>query len=318
VLAHPDIVNQPLLRQYFQFLLDSGKGSVQYTFELGLNIERMIRAEPHGALATNFDDWLDFTFSPGELAMMMRAVPPPPLVNGGDVFDPLEDDFMAPSHAVNGNVFDPLDPAYTGDISGVIGPAGVLQRAPALLPVLGMAVARGVTSFRMSRLGRILFGAEVLDLLTPDIDLPSPSDIPQVALELAKTLFIDIPGVLLSPGALRGGGSFPGGIDGQWAMAQHGSVVREWDANGVPFVQFMDGYLAAQKKNGSWKFWKPKKPVVYVPGGPMSRRQASRMATLYQAERKRVKKTFDLVDRKSPGPKKGTTDVHLDVSPAHH
>jgi hypothetical protein len=62
---------------------------------------------------------------------------------------------------------------------------------------------------------------------------------------------------------------------------------------------FMDGYQAAQKKNGAWTFWKAKKPLVYVPGGPMSRKTARRLASLYQRERNRAKKDFNLVNKRT-------------------
>ena len=68
----------------------------------------------------------------------------------------------------------------------------------------------------------------------------------------------------------------------------------------------MDGWQAAQKRNGTWKFWKPKKPVVYVPGGPMSKKNARRLASIYNAEKKRAKKEFNLVDsRQGQGTRNG-------------
>jgi len=126
------------------------------------------------------------------------------------------------------------------------------------------------------RLGLALGGWELFDLATPG-DLPSPLDIPQALWDL-----------------FTGAGGRSGDLG--WATAQHGPVVKEWIANGTPFVLFMDGWQAAQKRTGAWKFWKAKKPLVYVPGGPMSRKTARRLASLYIQERNRAKKDFGLVN----------------------
>jgi hypothetical protein len=81
---------------------------------------------------------------------------------------------------------------------------------------------------------------------------------------------------------------------------------------------FMDGYMAAQKKNGVWKFWKPKKPIVLVPGGPMSRKNARRLATIYNNEKKRAKKDFNLVDsRQGQGQKSAKTIVVRENGPGN-
>jgi hypothetical protein len=78
----------------------------------------------------------------------------------------------------------------------------------------------------------------------------------------------------------------------------------------------MDGWQAAQKRNGTWKFWKPKKPVVYVPGGPMSKKNARRLASIYNAEKKRAKKEFNLVDsRQGQGARAAKPTVIVETGP---
>jgi len=131
---------------------------------------------------------------------------------------------------------------------------------------------------------------------------------------LADTFLIDadIPFVPSIPGfggdgLMITGPDFTGG--GDFATRQHGAVVKEWMANDTPFVMFMDGWMAARKANGSWKFWKPKKPLVYVPGGPMSRRTARRMATIFTNEKRRAKKDFNLVDSRQGQGQRGRKTI---------
>jgi hypothetical protein len=135
------------------------------------------------------------------------------------------------------------------------------------------------------------------DTFTPDIDIPFVPSIP-------------LPG---GNGAAAVIGAV-GAID--FAVAQHGPVVKSWVANGTPFYLFMDGWQAAQKRNGTWKFWKPKKPVVYVPGGPMSKKNARRLASIYNAEKKRAKKEFNLVDsRQGQGTRTAKPTVIVETGP---
>jgi len=146
-------------------------------------------------------------------------------------------------------------------------------------------------------LGTLITG----DTFTPDIDIPF---IPSFPL----------------PGLFGGNGTEPmpgaGGDAVGFAIAQHGPVVRSWVANGTPFYLFMDGWQAAQKRNGTWKFWKPKKPVVYVPGGPMSKRNARRLASIYNMEKKRAKKEFNLVDsRQGQGARVSKPTVIVETGP---
>lgn len=144
-----------------------------------------------------------------------------------------------------------------------------------------------------------LYGlAIVYDSVEVDVDVPFVPSIPLPS-------WATIGG---GDGSSAGGGMPTSGVPAipaqtimSTASAQHGPVVKTWMApkvNGRPFVMFADGWIAVQRLNGTWHFYKPKKPVVYVPGGPMSRKTAKRLAELYQQEKKRAKKTFGLVDSK--------------------
>lgn len=154
-----------------------------------------------------------------------------------------------------------------------------------LVTLAGMGVAKGSMVSKAAFVGALgrrgavaalvaYVGAILADSFLVDIDIPfTPS--------------VDLPDIIQIGG---GGGRPPSGF-------QHGAVVKTWQANGRTFYKFEDGYQAVQKNDGSWKVWKPKKPVVYVPGGAMSRRTARKMAQIYANERKKAKKDFDLVER---------------------
>jgi len=160
-----------------------------------------------------------------------------------------------------------------------------------ILRAVGSAVGSGsvVRKVLFGRLAQAVGGWELFDWLTPGVDLPSAGDIPPALWELFGA----------SPGGVDHGGGLMGADGLSWASKEHGPVVRTWVANFTPFVMFMDGYQAAQKKTGAWTFWKAKKPLVYVPGGPMSRKTARRLASLYQRERNRAKKDFGLVNKRT-------------------
>jgi len=163
--------------------------------------------------------------------------------------------------------------------------ATILRTVGSSVPGMGSVVRKVFTG----RLAQAIGGWELFDWLTPGVDLPSAGDIPPALWDLF--------------GGMEGGREENLGlmsIEGaNWAFKEHGPVVRSWTANFTPFVMFMDGYQAAQKKNGAWTFWKAKKPLVYVPGGPMSRKTARRLASLYTRERNRAKKDFGLVNKRT-------------------
>ena len=98
--------------------------------------------------------------------------------------------------------------------------------------------------------------------------------------EGADLLFDEGPGdVGLLPSPIPGVGEglvpdffpfFGGGVE-QGTILQIGAktymVVKSWRANGVLFARFTDGSQAAQDKDGVWKRWVPKKPIVLFSDG---------------------------------------------------
>lgn len=81
---------------------------------------------------------------------------------------------------------------------------------------------------------------------------------------------------------------------GGGAATHPAQVAKSWSANGVPMVRLVDGRMGAYStKKTSWKYWRPKKPIVLFGTG------ASDLRTLLKADRaaerqlKRVKKAID-------------------------
>lgn len=88
----------------------------------------------------------------------------------------------------------------------------------------------------------------------------------------------------------------------------HGVVVKTWQIEwesaksaGVnAFVLTDQGWIGARRKNMTWSWHKPKKPIVIVPGKPISGKVARKVAKIYASEKKDAKKLFGLVDKKAP------------------
>lgn len=86
--------------------------------------------------------------------------------------------------------------------------------------------------------------------------------------------------------------------DGSYYNPQHGMVTGAWQANGVPFVKFADGWEAAYAPTKqSWKFFKPKKPIVLYTNGAKNPETAVRA---YKALKKQAKDLRPLVDQFAP------------------
>lgn len=96
-----------------------------------------------------------------------------------------------------------------------------------------------------------------------------------------------VPFIDILPG---GGGPTPSEILGV-------SVVGSWTANGVRFYRLSDGKLAVQNKQGRWKVWKPKKPIVLYATG------AADIPTLLRADgalNRQSKKIDKMLRRRAP------------------
>jgi len=73
--------------------------------------------------------------------------------------------------------------------------------------------------------------------------------------------------------------------------------VGTWTANGIRFYRLVDGKIAVQRKNGTWKVWRPKKPIVLYSDG------ADNLKTLLKADRaldRQSKRLRKMLDRRAP------------------
>lgn len=66
------------------------------------------------------------------------------------------------------------------------------------------------------------------------------------------------------------------------------TVVGSWVANGVTFYRLSDGRLAVQNKHGRWKVWRPKKPIVLMPGGAGDLRTLLRADAVLNRQAKKI------------------------------
>ena len=104
----------------------------------------------------------------------------------------------------------------------------------------------------------------------------------------------------------------PGGLDiignGDSGHVMHGAeVVGSWVSNNVTFYRLKDGKLAVQKKNGTWKVWRPKKPIVLYADG------AKDLKTMLRADKalnKQAKALAAMLNRRSPRPRKTPSAPH--------
>jgi len=135
-----------------------------------------------------------------------------------------------------------------------------------------------------------------------------------VGIGVGFDLALDIPGVPGESGIL---GNVPGlgGGGGELAhMPSHlvdghlgAHIIGSWVANGVTFYRLSDGKLAVQNKLGRWKVWRPKKPIVIMPGG------ANNLRTLLRADavlNRQSKKIASMLNRRAAGrrPRAAHTD----------
>jgi len=70
-------------------------------------------------------------------------------------------------------------------------------------------------------------------------------------------------------------------------------VVGSWVANGVVFYRLSDGKLAVQNKQGRWKVWKPKKPIVLFADGAGDLRTLLRADAVLTRQAKKIRKMLD-------------------------
>jgi len=126
-----------------------------------------------------------------------------------------------------------------------------------------------------------------------------------VGLGVGIDLALDVPGIPGESIILGGGGGDGEPHFGPHLMDGHlgVTVVGQWVANGVRFYRLSDGKLAVQNKQGRWKVWRPKKPIVIMPGG------ATNLKTLLRADavlNRQAKRIASMLNRRAPRPRKGS------------
>jgi len=182
-------------------------------------------------------------------------------------------------------------------------PGGTMGLVGGLMRSLGrgsvVPLARGSLALKASLAAGF---SELVDLFTPGIDLPSPSDIPGALATIPAnvwnqiTTIVDLPRDIFGQFFGFGGGDvIPEDTEG------HGPIVKTWRApepDGVPFVLTQQGWIGARRLNGTWSWYKPKKPMVITPGIPLDARQARKLALIYKREKRKAAKVFGLVERK--------------------
>ena len=91
---------------------------------------------------------------------------------------------------------------------------------------------------------------------------------------------------------------FDGGFDivpGTWQgdTMHPGVVTKQWTANGVPFVRLADGRMGAAKKDGTWRYWRPRKPIVLYASGSSDLRTLLRADKAAEKQLRTLKKAID-------------------------
>ena len=90
------------------------------------------------------------------------------------------------------------------------------------------------------------------------------------------------------PGWPWGGGGAPD----HPAAQLHGGVVKSWRPTGnLWMARYADGYMGAQRKDGTWTTWKPKKPIVIFTNGSKDIRESIRAFTASSKQLAKVSKS---------------------------
>jgi len=181
-------------------------------------------------------------------------------------------------------------PGGGGPVGGVIGalPVGVtLAAARALL----RAAMGGVTRVTRQHWESLPGWARTL--------------LAAVGIGVGVDLAVGLPGVPGESFLLPSGGG-----DGEPHFGQHMTnghlgvtIIGGWEANGVRFYRLSDGKLAVQNKHGRWKVWRPKKPIVLMPGGANNLKNLLRADALLNRQAKRI---AAMLNRRAPRSRKGS------------
>ena len=72
-----------------------------------------------------------------------------------------------------------------------------------------------------------------------------------------------------------------------------GAVIGTWKANGITFYRLSDGRMAVQNLRGRWKVWRPKRPIVIMPGGVGSLKSLLRADAVLTAQATQLDKMLN-------------------------
>jgi len=195
---------------------------------------------------------------------------------------------------------DPIMGAFLGagvlPLIGLIGGLLMSVGRPLILPLAKNSVVR--------KLAIAAGWGELIDIATPGVDLPSVSDIPGALATTSNATWGVVNSIIDLPRDIFGqffgfGGDAPRMVPED--TEGHGPIVKMWRApepDGVPFVLTQQGWIGARRLNGTWTWYKPKKPMVITPGIPLDARQARKLALIYKREKRKAAKVFGLVERK--------------------
>lgn len=83
------------------------------------------------------------------------------------------------------------------------------------------------------------------------------------------------------------------GTYGVGSIVDGNQVVKTWHANGVPMLKLANGTMGAQRLDGTWRFWRPKKPIVVFGDGAGNMRDFIKADAALDRQAKRLRKALD-------------------------
>ena len=193
--------------------------------------------------------------------------------------------------------------AAGGILARAVAGAGAMGALRALVSRVGVRAARGAQG------GYLVRASTIPGWLRAGLNLAG----------VAALADLFIPDDILGNVAEAAG--LPGQSGGVWANSPYGTPTKTWQTvnNGttIEFASFhtpngtMNG---VRRKDGSYRYWRPKKPIVLMPGGASDLRTLIRADKAVDRQLKTLKKVIDrrYPRRRSPAPRRsggGTTII---------
>ena len=210
-----------------------------------------------------------------------------------------------------------LESAIDGVMFASMVPPNLSASAVAAMGALAAAAGAGgwrwlaVTPLFLSRWGIPLGTLEVIDILTPGIDIPTVSDVPRAVADLLRGSGATVHNEELSelstierilnfllPGDPFGSNGANPFTVGQVFMQNQ--IVKTWEANGVWFARQADGLNWVQRKNGTIKSFRNVRPIVLTSSGASTPKIAERALKALYNQYKGMRKAFKPFDKPAP------------------